>query len=298
MLLRVWFVPFVFAGLLLAAPAQAKPKVSVSGLTLGLNVALDVEGTPLAVNANVNIQSFTLSGGQLFASGSITGSATLNGVTKPLNATFSTVALVDADCTATTANLSVTLQSLSLNVNGIPLSLGSLTLTASGTPGTLLGDLICSLADVLDGGGSSTALVTLLNQILRAGAVPTSVSVAGTLDLATFSLQNGVLTAAGSLVGTVTLNGLTVPLNTTFNVQALVNATYTATSASLTVVLQQLNLNLNGLALSVGQTTVAVTVDATSPVYLLITDIADLLSAGTVDEAALLLLLDDLFAIL
>jgi hypothetical protein len=294
---RTSLLILAIAGMLTAAPARAA-KRTVKGLTLNVSVALDVEGTPLAVDATATIQKFSLSGGQLFASGAVTGTATLNGVTKPISATFNTRASVAATCTATTGDLTVTLESLTLNVNNIPLALSDLSLTASGTRGTLVGDLICSIADVLSSGDSTTALITLLNKLLSAGAVPSSVSLAGTLDITTLSLQNGQLVASGTLVGTLMLGGISLAVNSTFDVQALVSATCTATDAALSVVLQQLDLSLNGLSLSVGQTTVAVNVDASSALYPLICDISSILDTTVLDVPTLIALLEQVFALL
>jgi hypothetical protein len=43
-----------------------------------------------------------------------------------------------------------------------------LTITAQAAPGNLLGNLLCSVAHLLDSNGSLTAVATLLNQILAA----------------------------------------------------------------------------------------------------------------------------------
>jgi hypothetical protein len=59
---------------------------------------------------------------------------------------------------------------INLSVLGLNISLSpiDLVITATAAPGNLLGNLLCSVAHLLDSGGTLSTLTALLNQILGA----------------------------------------------------------------------------------------------------------------------------------
>ena len=115
-----------------------------------------------------NITSFRVVDGALVAVGTLTG--TLAGVQisptavqVPVNAAAS-----DGSCQI----LDLVLGPLDLDLLGLEVHLDTvhLNITAQSGPGNLLGNLLCAVAGLLDGGLNASALsglATLLNQILR-----------------------------------------------------------------------------------------------------------------------------------
>lgn len=71
--------------------------------------------------------------------------------------------------TGTCQILDLTLGPLDLNLLGLMVHLNQvhLTITAQSAPGNLLGNLLCSVAHLLDNSGPLQGLVGLLNNILR-----------------------------------------------------------------------------------------------------------------------------------
>jgi hypothetical protein len=103
----------------------------------------------------------TLSGNVLNGSGGIVGAVT-QAVTIPLQ--------VAGSCQI----LTLTLGPLDLNLLGLAIHLNQVVLTITAVPGAgnLLGNLLCAVANLLNGGGAIqnllNQLVSLLNQILAA----------------------------------------------------------------------------------------------------------------------------------
>ena len=77
--------------------------------------------------------------------------------------------ILDAAATqASCAILHLELGPLDLNLLGLMVHLDRIVLdiTAQSGPGNLLGNLLCAIANLLNGGGALSAIVNLLNQIL------------------------------------------------------------------------------------------------------------------------------------
>jgi len=87
--------------------------------------------------------------------GSVSQKATL-----PVNTTAA--ALAPAACNV----LNLVLGPLNLNLLGLVVTLNEVHLNITAVPGSLLGDLLCDVANLLNGGGSLSALSILLNEIL------------------------------------------------------------------------------------------------------------------------------------
>jgi len=89
------------------------------------------------------------------------------------NIVTSVVVPVTIDPSSSCPILNLTLGPLDLNLLGLVVHLNQVVLNITAVPGAgnLLGNLLCSVANLLNGGGLSTALnqiVSLLNQILAA----------------------------------------------------------------------------------------------------------------------------------
>jgi hypothetical protein len=115
------------------------------------------------------ITSFAVnSAGQLVATGTFTGTAVVGGVAQTVT---NTAASSPVAATGTCQILDLTLGPLHLDLLGLVVDLNQvhLTITAQQGPGNLLGNLLCAIANLLNGSPSPTALqqiVNLLNQIV------------------------------------------------------------------------------------------------------------------------------------
>lgn len=100
----------------------------------------------------------TLSGTLTSTAGTVIGTVTNVPVTIPITAAD------PATCTILTLHTgAIHLDLLGLVVDISPINI---TITAVSGPGNLLGNLLCAVANLLNGGGPLTALTGLLNQIL------------------------------------------------------------------------------------------------------------------------------------
>ena len=116
------------------------------------------------------VKGFESQGGELVAVTNLTGTVTeADGTTTAVNEKNVEVP-VDLQQTAGTCEiLELVLGPLHLDLLGLVIDLNQvvLTITAEQGPGNLLGNLLCAIAGLLDG-GSTNQLASLLNQLLRA----------------------------------------------------------------------------------------------------------------------------------
>jgi hypothetical protein len=121
------------------------------------------------LNGVFTITSFAVnSAGQLVANGTFTGTAVVGGITQSVTGTPASAPVA---ATGTCQILDLTLGPLHLDLLGLVVDLNQvhLTITAQQGPGNLLGNLLCAVANLLNGGPAPTALqqiVNLLNQIV------------------------------------------------------------------------------------------------------------------------------------
>jgi hypothetical protein len=117
-----------------------------------------------AVNLTSTVTRFTHQRGALLAVVSTTGTVGTQQVNQTSTVPVSTLA-ADPSCTI----LDLTLGPLHLNLLGLVVDLNQVHLTITGQtgPGNLLGNLLCGLANALNG-SQAGGLSTLLNQILGA----------------------------------------------------------------------------------------------------------------------------------
>jgi hypothetical protein len=62
--------------------------------------------------------------------------------------------------------LNLVLGPLNLNLLGLVVTLNEVHLNITAVPGSLLGDLLCDISGLLNGGGALTGLAALLNELL------------------------------------------------------------------------------------------------------------------------------------
>ena len=120
--------------------------------------------------------SFSVVNGVLEATGPLKGTLTdANGTslgnvsqtaTLPVQTTATSTAAAPAVAACNILNL--VLGPLNLNLLGLVVTLNEVHLNITAVPGSLLGDLLCDVANLLNGGGALSGLAILLNEILAA----------------------------------------------------------------------------------------------------------------------------------
>lgn len=149
--------------------AHAQPNKGKNNTSAAL-----VQGT-VASNGNpagtfsgvLNVTKFLVQNGQLVAQGAVTGTITnLDGTTTPVPTQTVTAPVMSAAGSCNILNL--TLGPLNLNVSGLVVTLNQVNLNIVAVPGAgnLLGNLLCDVAGLLNGGGALSAIVADLNNIL------------------------------------------------------------------------------------------------------------------------------------
>ena len=158
-------------GASLVVPFSADAQTSPFTIPLTNAPLTSPDGVTRTFTGTLNISRFAMQGGQIVAVGTVVGSVTntATGLVTPVNQAFR----------ALVSNLAGTCQILQLDVGPIHLDLLGLvvdlnaihlTIDAQSGPGNLLGNLLCSIAGLLDGPATNTTLRTLvglLNQIIR-----------------------------------------------------------------------------------------------------------------------------------
>jgi len=114
-----------------------------------------------AVNGVLNITRFANVGGTLTAIGTFVGTIAGQQVTQAFTA-------VITPGTATCEILDLVLGPITLDLLGLVVTTNTIrvNITAQSGPGKLLGNLLCAVANLLNGGGPLGALAGLLNRIL------------------------------------------------------------------------------------------------------------------------------------
>jgi hypothetical protein len=208
------------------APLSAAAASNVQAPTASVTQSIPITGTIPANAGNtfagtLNLINVAVQNGQLVANGTLSGTLTdLNG--QPIGTVTDVPVTLPLQVTGTCDILHLTLGPLDLNLLGLVVHLNQihLDITAQSGPGNLLGNLLCAVAHLLDG-GPLTALSNLLNRIFAlvpgllsgigvTGGSPATAggTFAGTLDLNSVAVQNGQLVGLGTLSGALTdLNG-------------------------------------------------------------------------------------------
>jgi len=137
-----------------AAPQPAQTSAPVTGTVTQAGVAAPFTGTISNLTASVVDGVLTLTG-------TVTGTGLPAGGV-PFSAPLA--ALVDTSCSILTLDIgAIHLDLLGLVVDLAPISLD---ITAVAGAGNLLGNLLCAVANLLNGGGPLQGIVALLNRLL------------------------------------------------------------------------------------------------------------------------------------
>lgn len=151
---------------LMPVSAAAQAPAPTQSISIPIVQVLSGIGT---FTGQLAINSFKLVNGQVAAVGTLTGRITdTAGNLLGTIATAVTVPLFQA--TGTCDILHLTLGPLDLNLLGLQVHLDRVVLdiTAQSGAGNLLGNLLCAVANLLNGGGPLSQLVTALNNLLAA----------------------------------------------------------------------------------------------------------------------------------
>ena len=166
-----------FALAVLAVPATPVSAANAEGFSFPLSATSATEGT---FNGILRINHFAVKNRALYASGIVTGTLVdENGATSSIVRTVSfpvntggptaTAAATDAAAAAVGCDvLNLDLGPLDLDLLGLVVHLDRVVLDITAVPGAgnLLGNLLCAVTNLLNGGGALSQIANLLNQIL------------------------------------------------------------------------------------------------------------------------------------
>lgn len=146
-----------------AAPSNATYKVTA---VAPINISGTVAGVSQFVGSFA-VQRFVSRNGELLAVGNLAGTLTnlVTGATQLVN---QVIQIPVTSATGSCQILDLVLGPLDLDLLGLQVHLDQvhLNITAQSGPGNLLGNLLCAVANLLNGGSPLTSLTQLLNRIL------------------------------------------------------------------------------------------------------------------------------------
>jgi hypothetical protein len=152
-----------------AATNTAYAQPDRGGLLTDIPVAGDLVGGG-TFEGLLTITGFAFQGGQLLVSGVLEGTATQNGIVTEITRTFTNIPAnllrgQQGQCEI----LNLELGPLDLDLLGLIVQLNQVELrvAAEPGPGNLLGNLLCAVAGLLDGGGPLAGINNLLRNINR-----------------------------------------------------------------------------------------------------------------------------------
>jgi hypothetical protein len=161
---------------LLLSAILLTPMMTLSAAQSSTGSAIPVTGTFTDATGGVgrfvgsmSLKRFAVQNNQIVAVGTLTGTLT-DSLGAVVGTILRTITLVLTGFQASCEILHLELGPLDLNLLGLVVHLDRIVLdiTAQPGPGNLLGNLLCAVANLLNGGGALSAIVNLLNQILAA----------------------------------------------------------------------------------------------------------------------------------
>ena len=168
--LTVWMVmaALVLSVSWLPAFAQQQGTTPVTN-RLTVPISGSVNGAVGTLTGTLAITQFAIQNGNLVAIGTLTAAVT-DGAGTVLRTIVQQVTIPVTTANGTCQVLHLELGPLDLNLLGLQIHLDKIVLdiTAHSGPGNLLGNLLCSIANLLDTNSIGAQLVSLLNQLLAA----------------------------------------------------------------------------------------------------------------------------------
>jgi hypothetical protein len=149
-------------------PATAAPAGTAALSAPVTGMATNSLGQTVNFAGQFALQSFNFANGQLSAVGQLTGTLT-NTITGVVQTVNQLVSIPLTSINGTCQILHLTLGPIDLNLLGLVVHTNQIVLdiTAQSGPGNLLGNLLCSVAHLLDSSASGQGLASVLNQLLR-----------------------------------------------------------------------------------------------------------------------------------
>jgi len=152
-----------------ATAATAAPPTSANSVSTPVTGTFtDALGGTGTFSGVYELTGFTVQNGQVAAVGTFTGTLTdsVGNVVGVVSQTLTSLVTVTGTCTI----LDLTIGPIDLNLLGLVVHTDTIhiDIDAQSGPGNLLGNLLCAVAHLLDGGAAATALANLLNAILGA----------------------------------------------------------------------------------------------------------------------------------
>lgn len=215
------------------SPSSLNPFANIQAT--GRATALSATGASAAsagtFAGRVTVQGFAVRNGHLVARVTVNGTVSTAAGTRSVGTVAATA---PATVTGTCSVLNLVLGPLHLNLLGLVVDLNQVTLniTAQQGPGLLLGNLVCAIANLLNGGGPPNVLAGLLNSLISLIE-----KVLGSLT-PSFTAPNNKLLFTESISTTVMAS-----------TPATVTAPVSGTCSILTLDLGPLHLNLLGLVI-------------------------------------------------
>jgi hypothetical protein len=164
----------LFAAAFLALAAFLPQSASAASATPAFEIPLNTAGATGTFTGVLRITSFAVQNNALVASGTVTGTVTnATGVASSVVRTVTLPVITGAGKAAAKAVggceiLHLELGPLDLDLLGLVVHLDKVVLDLTAVPGAgnLLGNLLCSVTNLLNSGGALTQIANLLNQIL------------------------------------------------------------------------------------------------------------------------------------
>jgi len=152
------------------APAAPAASPATGAISVPITSTPTATSTGTLTNGQFDVSRFSVVNGQLVAVGTLTGTVT-DLVGNVIGTVNQVISLPVSGGTGSCQILNLTLGPLDLDLLGLVVHLDTvhLTITAQQGPGNLLGNLLCAVANLLNGNSSPTALnqlANLLNRIL------------------------------------------------------------------------------------------------------------------------------------
>jgi hypothetical protein len=153
---------FISAPLSASAAAPASPAAAA-----GLQIPINFASPAGSLTGIFNLTRFVVRNGQLAAVGTLTGTIT-NAAGQTVGAIVQTLTLPVFNITGTCDILHLELGPIDLNLLGLVVHVDKIVIDidAQSGAGNLLGNLLCAVANLLNGGGPLAAVANLLNRIL------------------------------------------------------------------------------------------------------------------------------------
>lgn len=161
LMLAIMSMGSILPSLTNAAPTPA------SAIAQGLQIPINFSSPNGTFTGVFGLTRFVIRNGQLAAVGTLTGTVT-NAAGQTVGAIAQTITLSLININATCDILHLELGPIDLNLLGLVVHVDKIVIDidAQSGAGNLLGNLLCAVANLLNGNGPLSQLVNLLNQIL------------------------------------------------------------------------------------------------------------------------------------